>query len=54
MSETSNLAAKGVNREADTREPVRRSIEVLAEAARVRLATKLKVVESLQFERGYN
>lgn len=54
MSAKSSLAAKDVNFEVAARERMIPRINILAEAMIVALDTRFNVVESLQFERGYN
>jgi hypothetical protein len=54
MSAKSNLAANDVEFEVDARERMIPRINILAEAVKMALDARLNVVESLQFERGYN
>jgi hypothetical protein len=54
MFAKSNIAAKDVKFKVDAREQMLPRINILAEAVKVALDTKLNVVEILQFERGYN
>jgi hypothetical protein len=54
MSAKSNLAVKDVKFEVAARERMIPRINILAEAVKMALDTRFNVVESLQFERGYN
>jgi len=54
MSAKPNLAAKNVKSEAALRAYMLPGVDVLTKAEKLSVVTQLEMVESLQFERGYN